>query len=73
MFSLCSLFFPPKSFSFGQIEADVYFHPGYKWKTTLTFVYGMTSVGYKTVVPPSLGSLLGTWLNQIEPYKMVKS
>lgn len=60
------------SFSFGQIEADVYFHPGYNWKTTLTFVYGLTCGSYKIVIPPSLGNLLCTWLNQIVPYKVVK-
>lgn len=52
--------FKTKSFSFGQIETDVYFYPGYEWNTTLTFVDGMTYVGYKIVVYPSLGNLLGT-------------
>lgn len=69
MFSLCLLFFPPKIFSFGQIEADVYFHPGYNWKTTLNFVYGLTCVSYEIVIPFHLGNL-NTWLNQIEPYKV---
>lgn len=59
------------SFSFGQIEADVCFHPGYNWmKTTFTFVYGMTYVSYKIVIPSNLDNLLDTWLNQIEPYKV---
>lgn len=72
MFSLCSLFFPPNElhFSFGQIEADVCFHPGYNWKTTSTFVYGMTYVGYKIVIPSNPGNLLDTWLNQIEPCRV---
>lgn len=65
-------FFPLNElhFSFGQIEADVCFHPGYNWKTTSTFVYGMTYVGYKIVIPFNPGNLPDTWLNQIEPCKV---
>lgn len=39
-------------------------------KTTFTFVYGMTYVSYKIVIPSNLDNLLDTWLNQIEPYKV---
>lgn len=70
VFFVFTFFSPSMSFGFGQIEVDVYFHPGYNWKTTFTFVWGLTCVCYIIVIHPSLGNLLDIWLNQIESYKI---
>lgn len=64
MFSLCSLFFPQRASVLVRLKLMFIFIRVITGRLrTLTFVYGLTCVGYKTVILSSLGNLPDTWLN----------